>query len=57
MSSRRTKALQEVGENIELIYDVFECKDFVEIKGDIGGDVVCYRVYFDGDDVDYVCER
>lgn len=48
--NRKTKALKELEDSVEIIYDVFEASDFVEVKGEIGGDLVCYRVYFDSND-------
>ena len=40
--------LKEVRERLELIYREIKTPDFVEIHGEIGGDVLCYRVYNDG---------
>ncbi len=34
---------------IEIITDVHETPDFVEVRGECGGDVLTYRVYDDGD--------
>jgi hypothetical protein len=33
---------------IELINDIFETPDFVEVRGNCGGDVLRFRVYNDG---------
>ena len=58
MKSRRSKALDATEDDIEIIYDIFDGPDFVEIQGTIGGDVVCYRVYFDdNDNIDFISER
>lgn len=58
MTSRVKRALDELDGSVEIIYDIDECRDFVEVRGDIGGDVVRYRVYFDeNDNVDYVCAK
>lgn len=54
--NRKMKALKELEDDVEIIYETFETPDFVEVHGSIGGDVVCYRVYFDSNDnVDFVC--
>lgn len=54
-SSGRTQAdgLAEVRERLEIIYNETKTPDFIEVKGEIGGDLLCYRVYKDG----YVCEK
>ena len=54
-SSRRTQAdgLEEVRNHLEIIYNETKTPDFIEVKGEIGGDLLCYRVYKDG----YVCEK
>lgn len=33
---------------IEIITDVHETPDFVEVRGECGGDALTYRVYDDG---------
>ena len=35
---------------MERIYEIYEDRDFVEVKGGQGGDVGRYRVYFDEND-------
>lgn len=35
---------------MERIYEIYEDRDFVEVKGGQGGDVARYRVYFDEND-------
>ena len=46
---RKIKALQEV-DWMERVYEIYEDRDFVEVKGGQGGDVGRYRVYFDEND-------
>lgn len=46
--SAQEKGIREVENRLEIIYDRHITPDFVEIKGEIGGDVLCYRVYKDG---------
>ena len=46
---RKIKALQEL-DWMERIYEIYEDRDFVEVKGGQGGDVGRYRVYFDEND-------
>ena len=41
-------AIKEVEERLEIIYSEHKTPDYVEIKGEIGGDMICYRVYNDG---------
>lgn len=45
---RKEKALKQL--SLEKVYEVREDRDYVEVFGGQGGDVECYRVYFDGDD-------
>ena len=47
------KSLQEIRERLEIIYSEQKTPDFIEIKGEIGGDMLCYRVYNDG----FTCEK
>lgn len=35
-------------EGIECIYEMNAFGDFVEVKGEIGNDLICYRIYDDG---------
>lgn len=42
------KALDETRDRLEIIYDEYEAPDYVEIKGEIGGDMLCFRVCRDG---------
>lgn len=42
------QAVNDVMESLEIIYDVYKAPDFVEIKGETGGDLRCLRVYKDG---------
>lgn len=46
----RTQAdgIREVKDRLEIIYNQSKDPDFVEIKGEIGGDLHCFRVYNDG---------
>lgn len=46
----RTQAdgIREVEDRLEIIYSQSKDPDFVEIKGEIGGDLHCFRVYNDG---------
>ena len=48
--NRIDKAIEATEYDIEIIYDINEGRDFVEIVGDIGGDAVTRRVYFDEND-------
>ena len=48
-SIRKIKALQEL-DWMERVYEIYEDRDFVEVKGGQGGDVDRYRVYFDEND-------
>lgn len=41
-------SIKEVENSLEIIYSRLKTPDFVEIKGEIGGDMLCYRVYNDG---------
>ena len=47
------QAVDDVMEELEIIYDVYKAPDFTEIKGETGGDLRCMRVYKDGS----VCEK
>ncbi|MDO4649903.1 MAG: hypothetical protein Q4B26_14785 [Eubacteriales bacterium] len=50
-NSERAKKAQNIvleETSMEFITDVIETPDFVEIKGECGGDMLCYRVYDDG---------
>lgn len=42
------QAVDDVMERLETIYDVRKAPDFVEIRGETGGDLRCLRVYKDG---------
>lgn len=42
------QAVEDVMERLETIYDVRKAPDFVEIRGETGGDLRCLRVYKDG---------
>ena len=55
--NREKRAIEVVKERLDKIYDVYETPDFVEVSGRVGGDTVCYRVYFNGNNVDYIAER
>ena len=47
--NERIKKAQDIAlEFLEYIIDVREARDFIEIVGCIGGDVLTYRVYDDG---------
>lgn len=46
--SAQEKGIREVESRLEVIYVTRSTPDFVEIQGEIGGDVLCYRVYNDG---------
>lgn len=46
--SEYDRAKKEVEERLEIIYDIYTGPDFTEYKGEIGGDVLCYRVLSDG---------
>ena len=48
--NRIDKAIEATEYDIEIIYDINEGRDFVEIVGDISGDAVTRRVYFDEND-------
>jgi hypothetical protein len=48
INERVSKAQDAVLDRVEYVIDVRETPDFVEVVGDIGGDVVTYRVYDDG---------
>ena len=45
--------IREVEDRLEIIYSQNKTPDFIEIKGEIGGDMLCYRVYNDGS----ICEK
>lgn len=45
--------IREVEDRLEIIYSQSKTPDFVEIKGEIGGDLLCCRVYNDGS----ICEK
>lgn len=47
------KSLGRVEDRLEIIYSQNKTPDFIEIKGEIGGDMLCYRVYNDGS----ICEK
>jgi hypothetical protein len=43
---------------LEIVYDIDLCGDTVYIKGEVGGDLVQYRVAFNADGtVKYVAEK
>jgi hypothetical protein len=43
---------------LEIVYDIDLCGDTVSIKGEVGGDLVQYRVAFNADGtVKYVAEK
>lgn len=43
---------------LEIVYDIDMCGDTVYIKGEIGGDLIEYRVVFNTDgSVKYVAEK
>ena len=43
---------------LELVYDIDICGDTVYIKGEVGGDLMQYRVVFNADgSVKYVAEK
>ena len=43
---------------LEIVYDIYLCGDTVYIKGEVGGDLVQYRVVFNTDGtVKYVAEK
>jgi hypothetical protein len=43
---------------LEIVYDIDMCGDTVYIKGEVGGDLVQYRVAFNADGtVKYVAEK
>lgn len=46
--SAQDEGIREVEDRLEIIYGRHNTPDFVEIKGEIGGDLLCYRVYKDG---------
>lgn len=46
--SAQEKGIREVESRLEVIYATNSTPDFVEIQGEIGGDLLCYRVYNDG---------
>ena len=48
ISERIRKAQDKVMEHLDYILETVSDKDFVEIVGRVGGDVVTYRVYDDG---------
>ena len=50
---RIRKAQDKALERLDYILETVSDKDFVEIVGRVGGDVVTYRVYNDGS----VCEK
>ena len=50
---RIRKAQDKVRERLDYILESVPALDFVEIVGNVGGDVVTYRVYNDGS----VCEK
>lgn len=50
MNKERVEQAQErVLENLDYVMECREAPDFVEVTGSIGGDVVTYRVYDNGD--------
>ena len=50
MNKRRVEQVQEraLG-NLDYVMECREAPDFVEVTGSIGGDIVTYRVYDNGD--------
>lgn len=50
MSIRKEKAIDIMLDRLESIYEVYEGRDFVEVIGEIGGDVERHWIYFDRDD-------
>ena len=43
------RAQERALENLDYVMECQEAPDFVEVTGSIGGDVVTYRVYDNGD--------
>lgn len=52
-AERIRKAQDKVRERLDYILESVPALDFVEIVGNVGGDVVTYRVYNDS----FVCEK
>ena len=46
--SAQEKGIREVETRLEIIYGRVNTPDYVQIKGEIGGDMLCYRIYKDG---------
>ena len=44
----QAEGVREVRERLEIVYSEQKTPDFIEIHGEIGGDILCYRVYKDG---------
>lgn len=41
--------LEETRNRLEIIYDEYKTPDYVQLKGEIGGDLLCFRVYRNGE--------
>lgn len=52
-TAKENRVKRQFKGRFDKIIDTYDCGDFVEITGRIGGDVITYRVYNDG----RICER
>lgn len=48
MTIEKAKKILFENTPMEIIYDTIKTPDFIEFKGEAGGDVMRYRVYNDG---------
>ena len=46
---RINRAQEKVLDNLDYVMECHEAPDFVEVTGSMGGDVITYRVYDNGD--------
>ena len=51
--SSQWEGIQKIRERLEIIYSETKTLDYVELKGEIGGDMLCYRIYNSG----FICEK
>ncbi|MCR5728210.1 MAG: hypothetical protein K6G24_12180 [Lachnospiraceae bacterium] len=47
-SARSVKAQKKICGRLDYIIDIYESVGFVDITGKIGGDIITYRVYDNG---------